>query len=80
MLWPIRRLTFRGAIVCATTLSTVKHFLSLYLSIRKGTRWIAADAHLGSGFHFFVLFIQAFAGDALSQEADEHTIVVVSYM
>ena len=67
MLWPMSLLAFVGAIVNRITSRAAKHFLSLYLSIRMGTRWVATKARFDDGFDFFVLFIQAFARDALPE-------------
>jgi hypothetical protein len=55
--FPMSLLTFIGAIIGTTTSRAAKHFLSLYLSIRKTACWVAASTHLGDGFDFFAPFI-----------------------
>ncbi len=64
--WPISHMTLTRTIMCLVASSTAQHLAAIDL-LTGGALRIDTPSQLCNGLYFFVLFIQTFAGNPLSQ-------------
>ncbi len=71
VLWPVDSLAFTGAISYTSASTAIHCYTALRHCIRKSALLVVAISHLCNILHFFVLLIQARAGDAVLEEFDK---------